>query len=89
MSLTERTIVDRLEVLRDGTVQVREATEILRDGQVISTTYHRYVIPAGDDRPDLSRLGPTEQAIVHAARTADRLEAARDRGRTPPEAGER
>jgi hypothetical protein len=72
MALTERTVVDQLEVLRDGTVQVREAIEVLRDGVVIAQQYHRYVIPIEDDAPDLSRLDAASAAVVAAARTPQR-----------------
>lgn len=74
--LTEQTVVDKLEVLADGTVQVREANEILRDGVVISKQYHRYVIHIGDANPDVSRLDADSLAIVNAARTPERLAAA-------------
>ena len=79
MALKERTVVDQVEVLRDGTVQVREAHEVLRDGEVIATEYHRYVIPASDESPDLSRLDAQALAVVQAARTPERVAAARAR----------
>lgn len=74
--LTEQTVVDKLEVLADGSVQVREANQILRDGQVISQSYHRYVIHIADALPDLSRLDAASIAVVTAARTPERLAAA-------------
>lgn len=73
--LTEQTVVDKLEVLADGTVQVREANQILRDGEVISQSYHRYVIHIADANPDLSMLDEASLAIVEAARTPERLAA--------------
>lgn len=73
--LTEQTTTDKLEVLADGTVQVREANQVLRDGQVIAQTYHRYVISIMDANPDLSRLDEASLAIVEAARTPERLAA--------------
>lgn len=74
--LTEQTVIDKLEVLADGTVQVREANQILRDGVLVAQTYHRYVIHIADENPDLSRLDDAALAIVQAARTPERLEAA-------------
>ncbi|HJP69393.1 MAG TPA: hypothetical protein VJ846_10865 [Sphingomicrobium sp.] len=42
--------VDRIEVNSDGSIGVREATTVLRDGVVaFSPTYHRYVLHPGDD----------------------------------------
>ena len=41
MALEKQVVIDKIEVLENGTVQVREATRIVEDGEVISTTYHR------------------------------------------------
>jgi len=76
MALSERTIIDRLEVLADGSVQVREAQQILRDDEVISQTFHRRVISITDADPDLTWLDDTSRATVLAARTPERLAAA-------------
>jgi hypothetical protein len=76
MALTEQTIIDRLEVLADGNVQIREAQQILRDGQVISQTFHRRVIDITNANPDLSWLDDASRATVLAARTSERLAAA-------------
>jgi hypothetical protein len=42
-------IVDRIEVLENGCVQVRTKTAIMEDGKQISVTYHRHVVAPGDD----------------------------------------
>lgn len=49
MALEKVAIVDRIEVLENGVVQVRTKTSILEDGQQISGTYHRHVVAPGDD----------------------------------------
>ena len=54
MSLTKEVTADKIEVVvvaEDGSVcvQVRVATKIVEDGEVISSSYHRHVINAGDD----------------------------------------
>lgn len=77
--LTEQTVVDKLEVLADGTVQVRQANQILRDGEVVSQTYHRFVINIANVNPDLSMLDEASLAVVQAARTPERLAAAAER----------
>lgn len=77
--LTEKTVVDKLEVLNDGTVQVREANQVLRDGVVIAQSYHRYVVSITDPAPDLSGLDEASRLIVEAARTPERLAAAAER----------
>ena len=50
--LTKETVVDKMEVLENGTIQVREATRIIEDGTVISQKFHRYVITPGQDVTD-------------------------------------
>lgn len=42
-------IVDRIEVIENGCVQVRTKTAILEDGQQISGNFHRHVVAPGDD----------------------------------------
>lgn len=42
-------VVDRIEVLENGCVQVRTKTAILEDGQQITASFHRHVVAPGDD----------------------------------------
>lgn len=49
MALTEQTLIDRIEVLESGIVQVRQATRVMRDGEQIAQTYERWVLSPGDD----------------------------------------
>lgn len=49
MALEKIEVVDRIEVLENGCVQVRTATKIMEDGKQISGTFHRHVIAPGDD----------------------------------------
>ena len=52
MALTKEVVADKIEVVETGeatVVQVRTATRIVEDGEVISSSYHRHVISAGDD----------------------------------------
>lgn len=46
---TEQIVIDRIEILEDGQIQVRQATKVLKDGIEIAKTYHRHVIAPGDD----------------------------------------
>lgn len=48
MALTKETIVDKIEVLENGNVQVREAIRVLEDGEILSQSYHRFVLQPGD-----------------------------------------
>jgi archaellum component FlaF (FlaF/FlaG flagellin family) len=49
MALEKVSVVDKIEVLENGSVQVRVKTAILEDGQQISGSFHRHVIAPGQD----------------------------------------
>jgi len=49
MALEKVEVVDRIEVLENGSVQVRTKTAIMEDGKQISGTFHRHVVAPGDD----------------------------------------
>lgn len=49
MSLEKLTIVDLIEILENGSVQVRTKTAIMEDGKQISGSFHRHVVAPGDD----------------------------------------
>ena len=44
MALTKETVVDKIEVLEMGQVQVRTATRVLEDGVQLSQSFHRHVL---------------------------------------------
>ena len=52
MALDKQTVIDRIEVVENGTVQVRQATIITEDGNQISRTFHRWVITPSQDYSD-------------------------------------
>jgi hypothetical protein len=68
MALTERTEEDKIEILVDGTMQIRTATIIERDGVEISRSYHRHVIQPGDVTATQS---PRVKKIVESFWTAE------------------
>lgn len=47
--LTKETVVDLMEVIENGCVQVRQATRIMEDGKVLSQSFHRHVVAPGQD----------------------------------------
>ena len=47
MSLTKKTITDKIETVRAKdhyVLQVREAIQVLEDGELLSQNYHRHVL---------------------------------------------
>jgi len=68
MALTKETIVDKIEVLEKGQVQVRTATRVLEDGVALSSSFHRHVLAPGDD---LSEQDAKVSAIATATWTPE------------------
>jgi len=68
MALTEVKVIDKIEVVENGTLQVREATKIMKDGEEIAKTYHRWAFVPGSD---VSEMPANVQAIAAAAWTAE------------------
>ena len=44
MALSKTTVVDKIEVLEKGQLQVRTATRVLEDGVELSSSFHRHVV---------------------------------------------
>jgi len=72
MSLEKKVIVDRIEVLENGCVQVRTRVSVFEDGVQISGTSHRHVVAPGDD---YSENDQRVQAICAATHTPEVIEA--------------
>jgi len=64
--ITEATIVDSINVLADGQIQVRRADVVYRDGVVIAKNYHRHVVHPG---MSLVNEDPRVMAIAKAVHT--------------------
>lgn len=52
MALAEKTIIDKIEILENGIIQVRRADIVERDGIEIARTYHRWTLTPGQDISD-------------------------------------
>ena len=66
--LEKITSVDRIEVVENGSVQVRTKTAIMEDGKQISGNFHRHVVAPGDD---YSAEDAKVQAICAAMHTPE------------------
>lgn len=71
MTLEKQIVVDLIETLENGCVQVRTATRILDDGVAVSSSFHRHVVAPGDD---YSQEDPRVQAICAVVQTPDVIE---------------
>jgi hypothetical protein len=61
-------IVDLIEVVENGSIQVRTKTAIKEDGVEISSKFHRHVVAPGDD---YSAEDAKVQAIASAVHTPE------------------
>jgi len=67
MALTKQTVTDKIEIVGQyNHIQVREAIQVLEDGNIISQSYHRYVVAPGETTND-SKV----QAVIAAVHTPD------------------
>jgi hypothetical protein len=68
MALTEKTIVDKIEIIENSSIQVRTANIIEKDGVELTRTFHRHVVTPGTD---ISNEDPKVQAIATAIWTEE------------------
>ena len=68
MALEKQTVVDLIETLENGCVQVRTDTRILDDGVTVSSSFHRHVVAPGDD---YSQEDDRVKAICSAIQTPE------------------
>jgi hypothetical protein len=82
MSLEKEIKIDKVEVVENGTVQVRQATIITDNGNQISRTFHRWCITPGEDYStqeqkvqDICKVAHTPEVIAtyQAQQEANRL----------------
>ena len=49
MTLSSTTVIDKVEVLQNGTLQIRQAQVITQDSEEINRTFNRWVRHPGDN----------------------------------------
>ena len=72
MTLSTYTTIDKIEVLEFGTVQIREAEVITKDGVEIARNFHRSVVNPGED---VSTQDAKVKAICEAVWTQEVISA--------------
>jgi hypothetical protein len=68
MALEKKIVTDLIEVVENGTLQVRTKTAILENGVEISSKFHRHVVVPG---ADYSAEDAKVQAICAATHTPE------------------
>tara|TARA_R110000868_G_scaffold190097_1_gene433681 strand:+ start:3107 stop:3352 length:246 start_codon:yes stop_codon:yes gene_type:complete len=68
-------VIDRIEVIENGSVQVRTCTRIMEDGKQISGTFHRHVVVPGNDYANEDARVKAICAATHTAQVIAAYEA--------------
>ena len=63
MALEKQVAIDKIEVLENNVLQVRQITRIVEDGTELSASYHRWALSPADDLTDQD---PKVVAIANA-----------------------
>jgi len=72
MALSEIVKIDQIEIVETGSIQIRTATIIEKDGVEISRTFHRHVVHPNED---ISKEDEKVQAIANVVWTDEVIEA--------------
>ena len=83
MALEKVIIVDRIEVVENGCIQVRTKTAIMEDGKQISGQFHRHVVAPGDDVSGEDAKVQAIAASIHTAEVIAAYQAAQEAAKLP------
>ena len=87
MALEKKVVVDLIEVVENGSVQVRTKTAILEDGVEISSKFHRHVVAPGQDYSGEDAKVQAICAAIHTPEVVAAYEAAQATAQVVPELG--
>ena len=63
--LEKQVEIDQIEIVANGSVQVRQATKIFENGMELSKSYHRWVITPGQDYSDQPEKVKAICQVIH------------------------
>jgi hypothetical protein len=78
MALEKIVVVDLIQALENGCVQVRTKTAILEDGKEISNSFHRHVVAPGNDYSQEDARVKAICAAIHTQTVVDAYKATLD-----------
>ena len=73
--LVKKVVIDSIEILENGGIQVRQATKIMEDGKELSKSYHRWVVSPGDDYSTQDERVKKVAEVVHTKEIVDTYKA--------------
>ena len=66
MSVTQKSVVDMIEIVESGAIQVRVANRVIDENNtVLSSSFHRHVVAPGDDYSNEDARVKAICAITH------------------------
>ena len=83
MTLEKVISVDLIEVVENGLIQVRTATQIMEDGKQISGSFHRHVVAPGNDYSAEDAKVQAICAAVHTPEVIAAYQAAQEAAQLP------
>jgi hypothetical protein len=83
MALEKIEIVDLIEVVENGSIQVRTKNAIVEDGVEISSKFHRHVVVPGQDYSAEDAKVQAIAASIHTPEVIAAYEAAQEAARIP------
>jgi hypothetical protein len=81
--LEKQIVVDLIETIENGCVQVRTSTRIMEDGKQLSSTFHRHVVSPGDDYSAEDAKVQAICAAVHTPEVVAAYQAAQEAAQLP------
>lgn len=91
--MPRKSVINQREITENGTIQIRIAKQVVDDGEVVASSWHRFVLAPGDDTEamisavdaDLTKQGygpvqnwSTVRATVAAEHTPEVIKAYQD-----------
>jgi hypothetical protein len=76
MAIEKQTVVDLIEIIENGIVQVRTKTVIMEEGKQISGAFHRHVVVPGADYSTEDAKVQSICAAIHTTEVIAAYEAA-------------
>jgi archaellum component FlaF (FlaF/FlaG flagellin family) len=76
MALEKKIVVDKIEVLTNGCVQVRTSINVVEDGVTISSSYKRHIVVPGQDYSQEDQRVQDICAVAHTPEVVSAYNAA-------------
>ena len=83
MAIEKQTVVDLIEIIENGIVQVRTKTAIMEEGKQISGAFHRHVVVPGYDYSAEDAKVQAICAAVHTPQVIAAYQAAKEAAQLP------